>query len=154
MLQRPTAGKMPHITWCLTGHLTFLPIHAAGLYREDQPKIFNYAVSSYTPTLAALLSAKRHRAPGSGNPRLLAVSQPATPEQKPLPGTVDEVNAIQTIHHLTGRLPITRLDGRAATVSAVLQKMKECNWGSILLVTAFKMTSARLIVLSSSLMAG
>jgi CHAT domain-containing protein len=120
---------MPHITWCLTGLLTFLPIHAAGLYdAKDQPKIFDYVVSSYTPTLTALIGAKRLHTQVNGTPRLLAVSQPATPRQRPLPGTVREVDAIQTIQASTGRLPITRLNDREATISAVLQGMKECNW--------------------------
>ena len=115
--------KVPHITWCLTGPLNFLPIHAAGLYgAKDQPKIFDYVVSSYTPTLTALLSTKRPPTQLSGRPRLLAVSQPATPCQRWLPGTVREVDAIQAI------LPITRLNDQEATVSAVLQGMKECNW--------------------------
>jgi CHAT domain-containing protein len=120
---------VPHITWCLTGPLTFLPIHAAGLYgAKDGPKIFHYIVSSYTPTLTALLSAQHSSAQGSGTPQLLAVSQPATPHQQWLPGTVLEVDAIQKIQASTGCFPITRLNDRAATVAAVLQGMKECNW--------------------------
>ena len=90
------AGKMPHITWCLTGRLTFLPIHAAGLYGEkDQPKIFDYVVSSYTPTLTALLNAQTSPFARYGSPRLLAVSQPEAPMQKSLPGTTREVNVIR-----------------------------------------------------------
>jgi CHAT domain-containing protein len=120
---------VPHITWCLTGPLTFLPIHAAGLYGvKDERKIFDYVVSSYTPTLAALLSAKHPSVQGSGIPQLLAVSQPATPHQRWLPGTEREINTIQTIQASTGRLSITRLDDQEATVAAVLQGMKECNW--------------------------
>jgi CHAT domain-containing protein len=120
---------MPHITWCLTGSLTFLPVHAAGLYdAEDAPKISDYVVSSYTPSLSSLLAAKR-RTPKSGRTaRLLTVSQPATPRLSALPGTVAEVDAIQAIPSLTGRLPITRLDHREATVAAVLRHMKECSW--------------------------
>ena len=129
MLQKPPTGELPHITWCLTGPLTFLPVHAAGLYdAPGQPKIFDYVVSSYTPTLTALLSAKRRSAQSSSIPRILAVSQPATPHQQPLPGTVREVNAIHTIQTSIGRLPITRLTDQEATVAAVLQGMKECNW--------------------------
>ena len=80
-------------------------------------------VSSYTPTLAALLSVKRdRRVPGGGIPRLLAVAQ------GPLSGTVHEVNTIQKIHCSTGRLPNDRLDGQAATGAAVLQGMKKCSW--------------------------
>ena len=120
---------MPHVTWCLTGPLTFLPIHAAGLYAaKDQPKIFDYVISSYTPTLTALLNAK-HATRGDGHTaRLLTVSQPATPGQNLLPGTVNEADAIQSLQTQTNRFCVTRLDDREGTVSAVLQRMKECNW--------------------------
>jgi CHAT domain-containing protein len=120
---------MPHITWCLTGPLTFLPIHAAGRYdAKDGPKIFDYVVSSYTPTLTALLSAERHPPKSSQTPRLLAISQPATPRQMPLPGTVAEVDALETLGNGTDRLNVTRLDDQEATTTAVLHCMKECNW--------------------------
>jgi CHAT domain-containing protein len=120
---------MPHITWCLTGPLTFLPIHAAGLYDvKDAPKIFDYVVSSYTPTLSSLLAAQRRPPKINQTARLLTVSQPATPGLNPLPGTVDELDAVQTLQTLTGRLHITRLDDREATVAAVLRHMKECSW--------------------------
>jgi len=118
---------MPHITWCLTGLSSFLPIHAAGLYgTKDQPKIYDYVVSSYTPTVTALLSANHHSV--NGNARLLAVSQPATPRQQPLPGTVHEINAIQVLQDRTEWLHVARLDDQDATIAAVTQSMKECNW--------------------------
>ena|ERR1700733_5989643 len=99
---------MPHLTWCLSGPLTFLPIHAAGFYDTgDQPKIFDYVVSSFTPSLSALLGAKRHPPKYSPAARLLTVSQPATPGQKPLPGTLHEVNAIQTLQDKSDRLHAT-----------------------------------------------
>jgi CHAT domain-containing protein len=120
---------MPHITWCLTGPLTFLPIHAAGRYdATDALKIFDYVVSSYTPTLSSLLAAKRRFAKSNQTVRLLSVSQPATPGLNPLPGTVDELDTIQSLQSSAGRLHITRLDDREATVAAVLRHMKECNW--------------------------
>jgi CHAT domain-containing protein len=120
---------VPHITWCLTGPLTFLPIHAAGLYdAKDAPKIFDYVVSSYTPTLSSLPAAKRHPLKSSQTARLLTVYQPVTPGLNPLPGTVDELNAIQALRSLTAQLHITRLDDREATVAAVLRHMKECSW--------------------------
>ena len=114
------------MTWCLTGPFAFLPIHAAGLYdAHDQPKIFDYVISSYTPTVAALLSTTRRPPKSIQAPRLLTVSQLATPGQNTLPGTVVEVDAIQS---QTDRLHITRLDGQEATVAAVVHHMKECSW--------------------------
>ena len=120
---------MPHVTWCLTGHLSFLPIHAAGLYGEkDQPKIFEYVVSSHTPTLTALLSA-RHTPPARGNgPRLLLVSQPEAQMQPSLPGATREVNVIRSLQNPSRRLHVTSLSGAEATVEAVVQSMKSCNW--------------------------
>ena len=128
VLEKPADNAMPHITWCLAGPLTFLPIHAAGLYDgEDGPKIFDYVVSSYTPTLASLLSIQ-HRPNSSSTTQLLAVSQQATPALRPLPGTVKEVNAIQALQTLTDRLHVTRLDHQDAMAAAVIECMKECNW--------------------------
>ena len=113
----------------MTGPLAFLPVHAAGRYdAKHQPKIFDYVVSSYTPTLAALRGAKRRIQRISGAARLLTVSQPATPGQNPLPGTVDEVEAIHTLRGQADRLHITRLDREEATVTTVLEQMKGCNW--------------------------
>lgn len=110
------AGYLPHITWCLTGLLTFLPLHPAGLYATpDEPKIFDYVVSSYTPTLAALLSARRPPStPGNDaqrdrNSTLLAITQPG---RNSLPGTVDE----------STRFHMTRLDDREATIATVLRE--------------------------------
>jgi len=121
-------GEMPHITWCLTGLLNFLPLHAAGLYGiEGQPKIFNYVVSSYTPTLASLLTAKRRPRKRIQTTQLLTISQPATPGQSPLPGTVSEVEAIQALQDRSGRL-VTWLNDREATVATVLHHMKKCDW--------------------------
>ena len=129
LLEKPTRVSLPHVTWCVTGPPTFLPIHAAGLYAtKDQPKISDYVVSSYTPTLAALLSAQ-HRVPKRDNiPQLLIVTQPTTPGQNPLPGTVNEADAIQIIQRQTGRLHVAHLDDQAATVPAVLKNMAESSW--------------------------
>ncbi|KAF8752995.1 TPR-like protein [Rhizoctonia solani] len=49
-------GEIPHVTWCPTGVLSFLPLHAAGDYDQPRSRVFDYIISSYTPTLTALLS--------------------------------------------------------------------------------------------------
>jgi CHAT domain-containing protein len=51
------------IHWCLTGSSQFnpTPVHAAGVYQGDnQECISDYVISSYTPTLAALLRARQN----------------------------------------------------------------------------------------------
>ena len=48
---------MPILQWCPTGHFTFLPIHAAGNYdARDMECAADYFISSYTPTVGALLA--------------------------------------------------------------------------------------------------
>ncbi|CAE7232285.1 unnamed protein product, partial [Rhizoctonia solani] len=87
------SDNLPHITWCPTGAMTFLPLHAAGDYDQPQSRVFDYVVSSYTPTLTVLLKA----APYTLRPdsRLLAVGQAATPGHAPLPGTAEELDCVK-----------------------------------------------------------
>jgi CHAT domain-containing protein len=86
----------PRLHWCPTGEFTFLPLHAAGIYDPDQVDCCSdYVVSSYTPTLSALLRAQRFapiittkksrltviaapKAHDSGLPALLSVEEEMT----------------------------------------------------------------------------
>ena len=49
---------MSVLQWYPTGHFTFLPIHAAGCYDNDLviECAFDYFISSYIPTIGALLA--------------------------------------------------------------------------------------------------
>jgi CHAT domain-containing protein len=52
----------PRIHWCPTGAFTFVPIHAAGIYEgSSQECCSDFMVSSYTPTLSALVQAQRSK---------------------------------------------------------------------------------------------
>ncbi|KAJ7453782.1 CHAT domain-containing protein [Mycena latifolia] len=84
----------PRIWWCPTGLFAFLPIHAAGKYGSTCETLADYAVSSYTPTLTALLP----RAPlTSPIPfKMSAIIQPNTPGHAPLPHTLDELHKIRS----------------------------------------------------------
>jgi hypothetical protein len=53
-------GRRPRIHWCPTGAFALVPIHAAGTYDGPNSEgCFEYVVSSYTPTLTALLRAQQ-----------------------------------------------------------------------------------------------
>jgi CHAT domain-containing protein len=69
----------PRLHWCPTGDFAFLPLHAAGVYhgpKGDRVCCSDYVVSSYTPTLSALLNAQS-KAPQTAPDRLdiLAVAE-------------------------------------------------------------------------------
>lgn len=119
---------LPHITWCPTGPLTQLPLHAAGIYTEpDGPRVFNHIVSSYTSSLIALSRSSDMIKRQESNPSVLVVTQPATPGKTPLPGTVDEGHRIQQLladSHIAGQV----LNDDQATASAVSAVIAQYPW--------------------------
>ncbi|CUA78376.1 DNA double-strand break repair Rad50 ATPase [Pyrococcus horikoshii OT3] [Rhizoctonia solani] len=116
--------RLPHITWCPTGPLSFLPLHAAGDYSQPRSRIYNYAISSYTPTLSALIPS----APRAQNfkYRLLAVGQATTPDHPPLPGTNTELAHIKA--HVQGNIEYSQLLDDQATTTSVLDAMEQHDW--------------------------
>ncbi|KAJ1299891.1 hypothetical protein OPQ81_005011 [Rhizoctonia solani] len=119
-----TVDNLPHITWCPTGALSFLPLHAAGDYSQPRSRVFNYVISSYTPTITALLACS----PSSlhNTSRVLAIGQPNTPGRKPLPGTTTELACLET--HTQNKFQYSQLIDDQATIANVLDAMKQHDW--------------------------
>ena len=117
----------PHIWWCLTGPLAFLPIHAAGIYDKSAVgfNISDYVVSSYTPTLNALINATKDHKTRQKFQGLLVVSQPNTPGQAALPNTRLELAHIQNKAH---NCSVQCLEGPAALVESVVKAMEVNSW--------------------------
>jgi CHAT domain-containing protein len=90
-----------------------------------QSKLLDYAISSYTPTLTALIQASRPCSAVQKEPQLLLVAQPSAFGQVVLPGTKEELDRIQK--H-TRNLPVLRLVEHTATVENVIKGLKECSW--------------------------
>lgn len=133
-LQLPTtnlessAARIPHITWCLTGPLVFLPLHAAGIYPKTNDgtrsqTVMDYAVSSYTPTLESLLKPRIRARDNGQTPKVLLVSQPDTPGYGKIYGTETEVSTIRNI--LSTSKTLSRSQG---TITAVLEDMRTHEW--------------------------
>ncbi|KAI0027792.1 CHAT domain-containing protein [Vararia minispora EC-137] len=120
---------LPHVTWCTTGALSFLPIHAAGIYDSPDPrdKIFNRVVSSYTPTISSLLRPHAEKQPTSSvslpspSKKILIVSQPDTPGHSPLPSTLQEAANVRK-QFSDGET--THLNHTDATFDAVMCEMR------------------------------
>ncbi|CAE6501928.1 unnamed protein product [Rhizoctonia solani] len=116
--------NLPHITWCPTGALSFLPLHAAGDYNRPRSRAFDYVISSYTPTLTALRTSSSSAM--SCNTRVLAIGQPKTPGHSPLPGTVTELAYLKS--HTLAKVEYTQLLDDQATVVGVLNAMEQHDW--------------------------
>ncbi|KAJ7839402.1 CHAT domain-containing protein, partial [Mycena leptocephala] len=79
--------------WCPTGPFSFIPIHAAGMYDTDGPDcVSDYVISSYTPTVAALLNPATH---ATTSFKMTAVIEPNAPNCSSLPGTEMELGKIK-----------------------------------------------------------
>ncbi|GAB1519472.1 hypothetical protein RhiTH_002540 [Rhizoctonia solani] len=116
--------NIPHITWCPTGIASFLPFHAAGDYGHPHARVFNYVVSSYTPTLTALLSASPRCL--TSDSRILGIGQEATPGYQPLPGIVRELEYIKG--HMQNVADYSELMNDKATRDTVLEAMEHHDW--------------------------
>ncbi|KAJ7193610.1 CHAT domain-containing protein [Mycena pura] len=127
----PASQDIGRIWWCLTGPLVFLPIHAAGLYGKDQAfgsKLSDFLISSYTPSLTALIEGYRFQSQCESQARLqlLTVTQPSAKGQSYIPGTQDEIKHIKQL--AKGNIPILWLDEDMATIENVQKGMKESRW--------------------------
>ncbi|CAE6538144.1 unnamed protein product [Rhizoctonia solani] len=116
----PSPENLPHITWCTTGILSSLPLHAAGIYRGSKICVADYAISSYTPTLTTLLSTSMNSAASS----ILAISQEETAGYSRLPGAAQELAYIREHANTNNSMSYTQLTDDGATTSAVLEMME------------------------------
>ncbi|KAJ6552853.1 CHAT domain-containing protein [Mycena capillaripes] len=83
--------------WCSTGVWTAFPIHAAGIYGEDGADcVLDYVVSSYTPTVTALLDPPTQNADQFN---MTAIIESNAPDFPRLPGARAELTKI------TDRIP-------------------------------------------------
>ena len=131
MIQPSQTHNLPRIWWCPTGPLSFLPIHAAGIYPVEKGDyhicLTDYAISSYTPTVTALLVASQKASQGAKEAvKILAVIQSNTPGKSSLPGTEEELRIIRqlSVNHQI----LNTLEGSNATVEVVLSKIGQFSW--------------------------
>jgi tetratricopeptide (TPR) repeat protein len=128
----PAVGEAsPRLWWCLPGLLSFLPLHAAGHHdtRADAvpQTVADRVISSYTPTVRALLYARRsypadgagHRDQADGQEDILVVAMPSTPGDRSLPYAEHEADLLR--QRFPGR---TRtLTGSGATYATVIRAL-------------------------------
>ncbi|KAJ6584583.1 CHAT domain-containing protein [Mycena capillaripes] len=119
-LQALGVPRNSRIWWCPTSYLCALPLHASGSYSKDnpQPGLPDLFVSSYTPTLSALLRA-RTSIPGGAVPQILVVGQ----AQRDLPSVKTETRELESLG------PFVRtLAGKDASRENVVTSLEQHPW--------------------------
>jgi tetratricopeptide (TPR) repeat protein len=111
--------EQSRVWWCPTSVLCSLPLHAAGPIEPDRGRKRYFSdlyVSSYTPTLSALIESRRGLTHTPDPPSLLIIAQP----DESLPGVWAEVDVLQKLAP-----SITMLLGPRATQQSVMQQLPQ-----------------------------
>jgi CHAT domain-containing protein len=115
-LRQLQVPEQSRIWWCPTSVFCSLPLHAMGPIPSDDGEkryFLDLYISSYTPTLSALINSRHHYSGSlsSGRPSVLLVSQP----DPSLPTVGGEIQAVQALD-----TEVTSLISEAATPATVI----------------------------------
>ena len=136
-IQLPLGSR---IWWCPTSKLTNLPFHAAGPYRKAEKNLMDIYVSSYAPSLSALIRTRdRMRsqkigrdASGIKNSVSFAAVGQARPSADTKLGELPEVeHEIRKIRDEVGMPPEVTFDvvtGNAATIEGAIEAFRHHRW--------------------------
>lgn len=124
-------SKGSRVWWCPTSKLTSLPIHAAGPYRKGASNMPNIYVSSYAPTLSALIRSRRQNASkvASITPSFVSIGQ-SKPNSKSGERELEAVGAeLELIKSLVPpSMSCSEVSGDEGTVSGATQALKTNSW--------------------------
>jgi hypothetical protein len=160
--QVATGRSRPRLHWCPSGELAFLPLHAAGIYdgpAADLACCSDYVVSSYTPTISALLRAQAKAAPvaaASVNMLLIGEDCASDPSMGRLWSVRDELEYImttakarqfgRTVETLAGTATVERVTDRIQSASFVHLACHGIQDQSDALMSGFHLKNGRLTV--------
>ncbi|KAG1778190.1 CHAT domain-containing protein [Suillus placidus] len=122
------ARRGSRIWWCPTSVFNFLPLHAAGNYRKHGQILSQLYISSYTPSLTALIKARR------SHDRSLSVSFAAIGQNRPAGAsfTLDcvepELELVQNLLPPPPTISFTKITSVDATKSRALRTLQDNNW--------------------------
>ena len=141
----PHTSKDSRLWWCPAGAFASIPLHAAGPYRQGEPSLSQTYVSSYTPTLQALIHARSrptHEPPRSRRssivpgflkskkskqllanqaiPTIVAIGHTASDE------TCYELDLLR--NRIPPSMPFRRMEGEEVTSEALVAAFREPVW--------------------------
>ncbi|KAG1829593.1 TPR-like protein [Suillus variegatus] len=122
------ARRGSRIWWCPTSLFNFFPLHAAGEYRKDGESLSRHYISSYTPSLTALIKAR------AGHDRSPSVRFVAIGQNHPA-GALFTLDAVEPELELVRRLlpppptvSFSKITSVDATKSTALRALRDNTW--------------------------
>jgi CHAT domain-containing protein len=134
MTQTATGRSRPRLHWCANGGFVFLPLHAAGIYQGSasaQVCCSDYVVSSYTPTVSALLRAQAQAtpvAPSDVDMLLVGEDCAKNPALNRLWSVRRELECIELVAKSQQFGRAVEVIGSAATVQQVTERVKSASF--------------------------
>ncbi|KAG2335550.1 hypothetical protein BDR05DRAFT_971622 [Suillus weaverae] len=125
---RGFAPRGSRIWWCPTSVFNFLPLHAAGAYRPNGESLSQQYISSYTPSLTALMRARR------SHDKSLSVSFAAIGQNHPaghsftLDSVEPELELVQRLLPHPPTISFTKITSADATNSTALCALRDNTW--------------------------
>ncbi|KAG2130834.1 TPR-like protein [Suillus bovinus] len=114
------------IWWCPTAKFTLLPLHAAGPYAPGAHDFSHFYISSYTPTLATLVRARKQLSKDASNNHFVAIGQANAEGGTILQRVADELVAVaQRVAPFTS---FTSIEDSDATVQGALDVLRKNQW--------------------------
>ncbi|KAG1723021.1 CHAT domain-containing protein [Suillus paluster] len=114
------------IWWCPTAEFTLLPLHAAGPYEKKRDNLSHIYISSYTPTLAILIRARRQGSVDATTQHFVAVGQANPVRGKKLRCVAPELAVVA--RRLSPLVSFTSLEDSDATVQGALNALRHNQW--------------------------
>ncbi|KAG1848472.1 CHAT domain-containing protein [Suillus subluteus] len=114
------------IWWCPTAEFTLLPLHAAGPYEPNSHNFSHFYVSSYTPTLATLIRARRQGSRDASSQHFVAIGQASPDRAKELRCVAAELDIVA--QRVAPFLSFTSLAGSDATVQGAFDTLSQKQW--------------------------
>ncbi|KAG1824872.1 CHAT domain-containing protein [Suillus subaureus] len=115
------------IWWCPTAEFTLLPLHAAGPYEKHKDNLSHIYISSYTPTLATLIRARRQVSPDVSPQHFVAIGQANPDKGRELKCISPELAAVaKRLQPVV--LSFTSLEDSDATVQGALDALNHNQW--------------------------
>ena len=123
-----THPSQSRIWWCPTAEFSVLPLHAAGPFRKGQKNLPHLYISSYTPTLTALIRARRPNPSNSTTEQkhFTAIGQATAVGESELLSVGAELDNIG--QRVAGLATFTRIDGEESCTSRVVEELGKNEW--------------------------
>ncbi|KIJ06690.1 hypothetical protein PAXINDRAFT_103266 [Paxillus involutus ATCC 200175] len=123
------AEKGSRIWWCPTSVFTVFPLHATGEYRPGKSTLSQIYISSYTPTLLALVKARKNASTGNSSPISFAAIGQAQPDGQwaPLPFVERELDFLERFLPAPS-VTLTKLTSSLSTREAASRALQNNRW--------------------------